>query len=490
MLQTAIEPTAAALLALRVAPIPHRAAAPTLALRGVACRRGARRLLAGLDLEIRPAELLWLRGANGRGKTSLLRLIAGLAMPERGEIRIDGVRVCRARAAPASIAPHGIVYIGHANALKDDLTAREALGFLLRIHGRACDSACIDAALDHWNLLGRAEAAVRTLSQGQRRRLALARLAAERTPALWLLDEPCDALDSDGVERLNALLATHLQRGGSVLLTGHHAPLATTLPLREFDLDDVAANVCHSGASRNPDRSAQRAADPEPLSGSTRALFAALFMRDLRLALRRRADTLLPVAFFVVAVALFPLGVGPEPETLRQIAPGLIWVCALLATMLSVAPLYAADHADGTLEQLLLTGRSAVVVASARAAAHWLLTGAPLVVAAPLFGLMFGLDAQALAVLTATLLLGTPILSLLGALGAALTLGLRSAGALLILIVLPLAIPALIFGTGAVAAVEAGQSAYAHVALLAALLIVTLLLAPLGAAAALRIAAE
>jgi heme exporter protein B len=199
---------------------------------------------------------------------------------------------------------------------------------------------------------------------------------------------------------------------------------------------------------------------------------------------------LLPVAFFVVAIALFPLGVGPEPETLRQIAPGLIWVCALLATMLSVGSLYTADHADGTLEQLLLTGQSAVVVASARAAAHWLLTGAPLVVAAPLFGLMFGLDAQALAVLTATLLLGTPILSLLGALGAALTLGLRSAGALLILIVLPLAIPALIFGTGAVAAVEAGQSAYAHVALLAALLIVTLLLAPLGAAAALRIAAE
>ena len=473
-----------------MAPKPHRVAASALEVRGLACRRGTRRLFAGLDLEVRPAELLWLRGANGRGKTSLLRLIAGLATPERGEIRIDGMLVGRARGAPVSAPPHGIVYVGHANALKDDLTVREALGFLLRIHGRACDHASVDAALGHWNLLGRAGAAVRTLSQGQRRRLALARLAVERTPALWLLDEPCDALDSDGVERLNALLAAHLQRGGSVLLTGHHAPLATTLPLREFDLDRRAVDTCRSGEARNPGRDGRRAAAPEPPSAPTRALFAALFMRDLRLALRRRIDTLLPVAFFGVAVALFPLGVGPEPETLRQIAPGLIWVCALLATMLSVAPLYAADHADGTLEQLLLTGRSAVVVAGARAAAHWLLTGAPLVVAAPLFGLMFGLDAQALAVLTATLLLGTPILSLLGALGAALTLGLRSAGALLILIVLPLAIPALIFGTGAVAAVEAGQSAYAHVALLAALLIVTLLLAPLGAAAALRIAAE
>ncbi|MEO7010181.1 MAG: heme exporter protein CcmB, partial [Caldimonas sp.] len=456
MLQTSIEPTAAALPALpalRVSPNPHGVAAPTLALRGLACRRGARRLFASLDLELRPAELLWLRAANGHGKTSLLRLIAGLAMPERGEIRIDGMLVGGASAAPVSTAPHGIVYIGHANALKDDLTVREALGFLLRIHGRACDRACVDAALDHWNLLGRADAAVRTLSQGQRRRLALARLVGERAPALWLLDEPCDALDSDGVERLNALLAAHLQRGGSVLLTGHHAPLAATLPVREFDLDRVAANVCHSGASRNPGRDVQRASEPGRPSSSIRALFAALFVRDLRLALRRRTDSLLPVAFFVVAVALFPLGVGPEPETLRQIAPGLIWVCALLATMLSVAPLYAADHVDGTLEQLLLTGQSAVVVASERAAAHWLLTGAPLVVGAPLFGLMFGLDLKALAVLTATLLLGTPILSLLGALGAALTLGLRSAGALLLLIVLPLAIPALIFGTGAVAAV-------------------------------------
>ena len=220
------------------------------------------------------------------------------------------------------------------------------------------------------------------------------------------------------------------------------------------------------------------------------ALFTALYVRDLRLALRRRIDALLPIAFFVVAIALFPLGVGPEPQVLRQIAPGLIWVCALLATMLSVTHLYAADFADGTLEQLLLTGHSVVVITSARAAAHWTLTGLPLVVAAPLFGLLFDLSGAALAVLAGTLLLGTPILSLLGSVGAALTLGLRSAGVLVILIVLPLAIPALIFGTGAVAAIEGGQSPGAHCSLLGALLIVTALGAPIAAAAALRISLE
>jgi heme exporter protein B len=221
-----------------------------------------------------------------------------------------------------------------------------------------------------------------------------------------------------------------------------------------------------------------------------RALFIALYLRDLRLAMRRRVDALLPIGFFVVAASLFPLGVGPEPQTLRQIAPGVIWVCALLATMLSVSHLYASDFSDGSLEQLLVTGQSATVIAAARAAAHWTLTGLPLVIAAPLFGAMFDMSAASLVILTFTLLLGTPILSLLGSLGAALTLGLRSAGVLVILIVLPLSIPALIFGTGAVTAVESGQSPSGHCSMLGALLIFTALTAPFAAAAALRISVE
>jgi heme exporter protein B len=218
--------------------------------------------------------------------------------------------------------------------------------------------------------------------------------------------------------------------------------------------------------------------------------FTAVLARDLRLAARRRIEALLPIAFFTVAVSLFPLGVGPEAQMLRQIAPGVVWVCALLAAMLSVTQLYAADHADGSLEQMLLCGESAAVIATAKALAHWMLTGLPLILVAPLFGLLFDMHADAIAALSFSLLLGTPILSLLGGVGAALTLGLRSSGVLLILLILPLCIPALIFGTGAVGAVESGISAQGHYSLLGALLIVTSLLAPWATSAALRISTE
>ena len=221
-----------------------------------------------------------------------------------------------------------------------------------------------------------------------------------------------------------------------------------------------------------------------------RALFWAVLLRDLRLAARRRVESLLPVAFFIIAASVFPLGVGPEPETLRNIAPGIVWVCALLATLLSVQTLYAGDHLDGSLEQMLLSPQPAWVIALAKASAHWGVSGAPLLLAAPLMGLMFDLSNQSLWVLEATLLLGTPVLSLLAGLGAALTLGLRSSGVLLILIVLPLCIPALIFGAGAVGAVESGLSAQGHVSLLGALLIATLLGAPWATGAALKISTD
>jgi len=219
-------------------------------------------------------------------------------------------------------------------------------------------------------------------------------------------------------------------------------------------------------------------------------VFATVLGRDLRLAARRRTDALLPIAFFAIAASLFPLGVGPEPQTLRQIAPGVVWVAALLAAMLSVNQLYAGDFADGSLDQMLLAASGALPVALAKGLAHWILTGLPLTILAPLLGVLFGLDGPAIAALTASLLLGTPILSLLGGLGGALTLGVRSGGVLLILLVLPLSIPALIFGSGAVVAIDSGLSARGHFSLLGALLILTTLLAPPATAAALRIATE
>ncbi len=222
------------------------------------------------------------------------------------------------------------------------------------------------------------------------------------------------------------------------------------------------------------------------------SVFATVLVRDLRLAGRRRIDALLPLAFFGVAASLFPLGVGPEPETLRQIGAGVVWVSALLAALLSLGSLYAGDLADGSLEQMLLaSGRGlALGVVAAKALAHWLVTGLPLVLLAPLIGLMFDLSAPAIGMLAATLALGTPALSLLGGLGAALVLGLRGGAALLVLLVVPLCVPALLFGTGAVAAVEGGVSAEAHVSLLAAFALFTAGVCLPATAAALRIASE
>jgi heme exporter protein A len=215
-------------------PPPVSAAAPHLSARGLGCERGSRRLFERVAFDLGPSELLWVRGQNGRGKTSLLRLVAGIAAPQHGQLMFDGIATIAAR-------PRPIVYIGHTTALKDELTVAEALEFLLRIHGRDHDASTIGNALAYWNLRAQRGAPVRTLSQGQRKRVALARLAVERSASLWILDEPFDALDVQGVQRLNELLAQHLKRDGSVLITGHQAALDASLPRRELDLDRCAS---------------------------------------------------------------------------------------------------------------------------------------------------------------------------------------------------------------------------------------------------------
>ena len=216
----------------------------------------------------------------------------------------------------------------------------------------------------------------------------------------------------------------------------------------------------------------------------------AVLRRDLLLALRQRGDIANTVLFFFVVVAMVPLAVGPEPKTLRLIAPGMVWVAALLAAILSLPRLFAHDHADGTLEQLLLTGEPLVVIVLAKCAAHWLATGLPITLLAAVFGVVFDLGTDVTRVLVATLLLGTPALSLLGAVGASLTLGLRGGGVLVALLVLPLYVPALIFGAGAVDAVAGGLSAQGHLLVLGALSLGASVLAPWAIAAALRISLE
>ena len=215
-----------------------------------------------------------------------------------------------------------------------------------------------------------------------------------------------------------------------------------------------------------------------------------IFVRDLRLALRRRADTLAAMIFFVMVVSLFPLGIGPESALLRTMAPGVVWVAALLSSMLSLTRLFADDHQDGTLEQLLLSAHPLAFLALGKIAAHWMSSGLLLVLVAPLLALQFDLSPAACGVLVLSLLLGTPVLSLLGAIGAALTVGLRGGSVLLSLLVLPLAVPVLVFGAGAVEAYNAGLGISAHLSLMGALLVLALAAAPVVVAAALRIALE
>jgi len=215
-----------------------------------------------------------------------------------------------------------------------------------------------------------------------------------------------------------------------------------------------------------------------------------LVVRDLLLAWRNQADVANTLLFFVIVVSLFPLAVGPEPALLRAMAPGVVWVAALLAAMLAAGRLFAADHADGTLEQILLAPQPLGMLICAKILAHWLTSGLPLVLIAPVLGLQFDLDGSALMVLMTTLLLGTPVLSLLSAIGAALTLGLRSAHVLVPLLVLPLAVPVLIFGAGATEAAMNGLGPEAHLSLLGALLVIALFFAPWATAVAVRIALE
>ncbi len=218
--------------------------------------------------------------------------------------------------------------------------------------------------------------------------------------------------------------------------------------------------------------------------------FLALIGRDLRLAFRGGIGSLVSVVFFIIAVTLFPLGVGPSLDLLERIAPGVLWVCALLAAMLSLDRMFHDDHEDGTLEQIALGVLPLHLVALAKAIAHWLTTGLPLVLAAPVLAVLLNLSTEGFVVLIVSLLLGTPILSLIGSIGAALTIGLRRGGVLISLLVLPLYVPVLIFGVGAVEGAIYGFGERAHLLILASGLIVALVLAPFAAAAALRLSQE
>ncbi|MGB5539160.1 MAG: heme exporter protein CcmB [Gammaproteobacteria bacterium] len=218
----------------------------------------------------------------------------------------------------------------------------------------------------------------------------------------------------------------------------------------------------------------------------TRA-FTLLIRRDLILAMRHRAEMINPLLFFILVTSLFPLGIGANPNLLQAVGPGVIWVAALLAALLSLEGVFRSDFEDGTLEQYLLSSHPVSLLVLAKVLAHWLITGLPLLLISPLLGVFLGLPAAGIKILFITLLLGTPVLSLIGAVGVALTVGLRKGGMILSLLVLPLYVPLLIFASSAVDTAATGLPVTAHLSLIAALLVLALSLSPFATAAALRI---
>ncbi len=219
-------------------------------------------------------------------------------------------------------------------------------------------------------------------------------------------------------------------------------------------------------------------------------MFRWIVVRDLTLAWRRRADVLSTLFFFIIVVSLFPLGIGPESQLLRSIAPGVVWVAALLASMLSLSRVFENDYHDGTLEQMLMTPQPLFLVVLGKVLAQWLVSEVPLAVVAPLLGVQFDLEPRTLWILFVSLLIGTPVLSLIGSIGAALTLGLRGGGVLIAVLILPLYVPVLIFGAGAVDASIIGGNIQSNILLLTAFFLLALVFAPWATSAALRISLE
>jgi heme exporter protein B len=479
-----------------------------LSVDDLACRRSGRLIFARVSFTLTSGEAILVTGRNGAGKSSLLAILAGRLRPEGGTIVLDG--------AGERDLPESLHLVGHREGLKSALTAEENLAFARDLLGRPALSP--RAALEAVGLGHAARLPVAYLSAGQRRRVALARLLVAHR-SLWLLDEPTAALDSASQETLTGLMRRHLADGG-MIVAATHQPLA--LPARELRIERASPALrprgAHPGAASPPSRVAEAGTEPvggptpppptlslprgegdEPAPGgpagaetaeraapAARA-FHALIARDLKLATRIGGSGALGLVFFLMIVTLVPFALGPDLNLLARIGPAILWIAAVLATLIGLDRLFQADEEDGSLDLM----RSAPVplegVVLAKVLAHWLTTGLPLALAAPLFGLLVALTPTAMLAVVATLLVGTPALAFLGAIGAALTASLRRGGLILAILVLPLMIPTLIFGVSAANAATGGTIPFVTpLLLLAALSLIATVVGTIGAAAALR----
>lgn len=462
----------------------------------LACVRAGLPIFRDVSFAIDAGQALLVTGPNGSGKTTLLRLIAGLIRPTRGQVTLAGLD-------PEASIGEEAHYLAHQDALKPSLTVAENLGFWSRFMGPPASPETALAAVRLDTLAGLPAA---YLSAGQRRRLSLARLLAVYRP-IWLLDEPTATLDADGQASLAQIMRDHLASGG-IIVAATHGPLGID-GARELRLSGGQPG-CAAGPAPSPgtrgeewgegDASSGRsslAADritAQPNSSPQAAKhatvlksLAAIFVRDVTIALRVGGGALMGVLFFLAVVTLIPFALGPDLALLRRVGPAVLWLGALLASLLALDRLFATDQDDGSLDLIVAGGPPLELAVGAKAAAHWLTTGLPLVVASPLFGVLLNLEPKSIGATVLTLLVGTPALTLIGLIGAALAVALRRGGILLPVLVLPLTIPVLIFGVAAANAALDGPVRFATpFAILCALTLISLVIGPFAAAATLR----
>jgi heme exporter protein B len=423
-------------------------------------------------------------------------LIAGLIRPTQGHVTLAGLD-------PEASIGEQAHYLAHQDAFKPSLTVAENLGFWSRFLGPSASPEAALAAVGLDSLTGLPAA---YLSAGQRRRLSLARLLAVYRP-IWLLDEPTAALDADGQASLAKLMQDHLASGG-IIVAATHGPLgidgASELRLSGGEPGCGPGPASSAGAREevrgngdaSPGRSrlavgrttAQPNAPPQAAKRATvRQSLASIFVRDVTIALRVGGGALMGVLFFLAVVTLIPFALGPDLALLRRVGPAVLWLGALLASLLALDRLFAADQDDGSLDLIVTSGPPLELTVGAKAAAHWLTTGLPLVVASPLFGVLLNLEPGSIGATALTLLVGTPALTLIGLIGASLAVALRRGGILLPVLVLPLTIPVLIFGVAAAHAALGGPVRFATpFTILCALTLMSLVIGPFAAAATLR----
>ncbi len=371
-------------------------------------------------------------------------------------------------------------YLGHQDAVKPALSVQENLDFWSRFLGDA--AIAVDAALAAVGLDGISHLPAGYLSAGQRRRLSIARLIAVPRP-IWLLDEPTSALDA-------AAQATLADADGAAPRRRRHDSRRHPRPDRLGRSPRTSARPpCSFGPFRPGGGGLGWYCVPaRPSAGRKRmTALSALLLRDMRLAVRVGGGALIGVLFFLIVVTLMPFAIGPDLALLARIGPAILWLGALLASLLALDRLVAADYEDGSLDLILMARVPLELAVAVKAIAHWLTTGLPLVIAAPLLGLLLNLDPKATGAVALTLLVGTPALTFIGLIGAALSVALRRGGLLLAVLVLPLTIPVLIFGVAASNAAIVGPVPFGTpFTLLSALTLMSAVLGPFAAAAALR----